>query len=70
VAPAKGQYREHPPELGAGQVGAFSRTAATDLAKGVSHLAQELVQMKFAPSLGLGPAAPRPVPEHDGAAAR
>jgi uncharacterized membrane protein len=51
VAPAKGQYREHPPELRQGEVGAFSRDAATDLGHGVEHLAKELAKGKIVPSL-------------------
>lgn len=52
VKPAKGQWRESPPELGAaGQTGTFARDAATDLAHGVKHLAQELKEGKFVPAL-------------------
>jgi uncharacterized membrane protein len=61
VAPAGGQYQEDPPELGAqGQTAAFFGNAATDLAHGATHLAQELKQGRVAPSLGIGPKAPRP----------
>jgi uncharacterized membrane protein len=52
VAPAGGQYRKNPPELGAvAEAGAFARDAAKDLVHGVKHLAQELAQGKILPSL-------------------
>lgn len=56
VAPAGGQYRENPPELGeTGQTGTFFRTAAKDVVHGAKHLAQEVAQARIAPSLGVGP---------------
>jgi uncharacterized membrane protein len=51
VAPAKGQYREHPPELRPGEMGEFSKDAATDLGHGVKHLTSELAQGKIVPSI-------------------
>jgi uncharacterized membrane protein len=55
VAPAGGQYREDAPELGeAGQTGAFFEDAATDVAHGAKHLAQEVAQGRIAPWLGVG----------------
>lgn len=56
VAPAGGQYREDAPELGGtGETGAFLRDAASDIARGATHLAQEVAQGRVAPSLGVGP---------------
>lgn len=55
VAPAGGQYRKNPPELGeAGHTGTFLRTATTDVAHGAKHLAQEMAQGRLAPTLGVG----------------
>jgi uncharacterized membrane protein len=60
VAPAKGQFREHPPELRPGDMGTFSRDAVTDLGHGVGHLAREVAQGKIVPSLTEGHAEAHP----------
>lgn len=57
VEPAGGQYRENPPELGAGETGAFIRDAGTDLLHGAGHLGKEMAEGRLAPSLGVGPRA-------------
>jgi uncharacterized membrane protein len=51
VAPAKGQFRENAPELRPGEMGSFTRDAATDLGHGVEHMAKELAKGKIVPSL-------------------
>ena len=54
VALANGQWRKNPPELKAGEIGAFVRDAATDLVHGVKRLAQEVAQGKIVPWLTNG----------------
>lgn len=51
VAPAEGVYRPDAPTLQAGQVGEFLRDAATDLAHGVEHMAEELRQGYVVPAI-------------------
>ena len=51
VATAKGVYRADAPTLGGGPAGEFFKTAGTDLVHGVQHMAEELGQGKFVPTL-------------------
>ena len=54
VKPAKGVYRNDAPALESGQVGAFVKTAGTDLVHGVQHMAQEVAKGRFIPTLIAG----------------
>jgi len=51
VQPAKGVYRDDAPALRAGQLGAFFRTAGTDLVAGVEHMVEELRKGQFVPAI-------------------
>jgi len=51
VAPAHGVYKPDAPALRAGQMGAFVKTAATDLVHGVQHMAQEVGKGQLVPTL-------------------
>ena len=51
VEPAHGVYRPDAPTLRANQMGAFVGAAATDLAHGVQHMAQELREGYFVPAI-------------------
>ena len=51
VEPAHGVYRADAPALKAGQVGAFLRTAATDLVHGVQHMIEELRAGNVVPTI-------------------
>lgn len=63
--PAKGQWRENLPDLGAGETGAFIKDAGTDLVHGVKHLVQESARGKIVPWLTNGRAARHTaMPEH------
>jgi uncharacterized membrane protein len=51
VEPAHGVYRADAPVLKTGQIGAFFRTAGTDLVHGVQHMIEELRAGKFVPTI-------------------
>lgn len=51
VGPAKGVYRADAPVLASGQVGAFVKTAGTDLLHGVQHMVAEIADGRLAPTL-------------------
>jgi len=51
VEPAHGVYRTDAPALKAGQVGAFFKTAATDLVHGVRHMVEEIGKGQIVPTL-------------------
>jgi uncharacterized membrane protein len=51
VAPAHGVYRPDAPTMRADQMGEFAEAAATDLAHGVQHMAQELREGYFVPAI-------------------
>jgi predicted membrane protein DUF2231 len=51
VEPAKGVYRTDAPVLRSGQIGAFLKTAGTDLVAGVQHMVQELRKGQYVPAI-------------------
>jgi uncharacterized membrane protein len=69
VERAGGQYREHPPELGAaGENAAFARDAAVDIVHGVKHLGQETAKGKIVPSITDGKRRSREATRNESAA--
>jgi uncharacterized membrane protein len=54
VEPAHGVYRADAPALRAGQMRAFVKTAASDLAHGVQHMVQEVGKGQVVPTLVAG----------------
>ena len=51
VEPAHGVYRSDAPALKSGQVGAFVKTAGTDLAHGVQHMVEEVGKGRLIPTI-------------------
>lgn len=51
VAPAGGQWRENEPALGKGRPARVIKDVATDIARGMKHLVQELAKGKIVPWL-------------------
>lgn len=69
VEPAQGVYRPDAPALKAGQIGPFFKTAATDLAHGVEHMAEEVAKGKLVPTIVTWLRKRRDIPEQSEARA-
>jgi len=69
VEPADGVYRPDAPALKTGQIGPFFKTAATDLAHGVEHMAEEVAKGELVPTIVTWLRKRRDVPEQSEARA-